>query len=228
MNNAIRANRILDAAATLIAHYGYDKTTVSDIAREASVSKGAIYLHWPGKEQLFSALLVREAQQLLDDTMSRVEDDPQGGTIDRMYYHGLLALAAHPLMRALYTRDSRILGDYVRHQGPGRYTQRFLFGQAFVQRMQTASLIRDDLDATMTSYLFSIIAYGLMQIETFIASEQAPALEEVATALADLVRRGFAAENGDSEAGKQALRHLINEVKQTYTSQHEEQEDADD
>ncbi|NOK64342.1 MAG: hypothetical protein GFH27_549431n30 [Chloroflexi bacterium AL-W] len=228
MSNAIRANRILDAAVTLIAHYGYDKTTVSDIAREASVSKGAIYLHWQSKEQLFNALLVREVQQLLDDTMSRVEDDLQGGTIDRMYYHGLLALAAHPLMRALYTSDSRILGDYVRHQGPGRYTQRFLFGQIFVQRMQTARLIRDDLDATMTSYLFSIISYGLMQIETFITSEQAPALEEVASALADLVRHGFATENRDSEAGKQALRYLINEVKQTYISQRERKQDADD
>ena len=31
-DNQERANRILDAASKLIVHYGYDKTTVSDIA----------------------------------------------------------------------------------------------------------------------------------------------------------------------------------------------------
>ena len=55
-----REQRILDAASRLIAHYGYDKTTVSDVAREAGVSKGAIYLHWKSKTALFEALLFRE------------------------------------------------------------------------------------------------------------------------------------------------------------------------
>ena len=48
--NVERERRILDAAVRLIAHYGYDKTTVGDIAHEAGVSKGAVYLHWPGKD----------------------------------------------------------------------------------------------------------------------------------------------------------------------------------
>ncbi|MCB0031981.1 MAG: helix-turn-helix transcriptional regulator, partial [Anaerolineales bacterium] len=41
-DNPERETRILQAAAQLFAHYGFDKTTVSDIAREAGVSKGAI------------------------------------------------------------------------------------------------------------------------------------------------------------------------------------------
>ena len=60
-NNQERADRILDAASKLIVHYGYDKTTVSDIAREAGVSKGAIYLHWASKDDLFEALIFRES-----------------------------------------------------------------------------------------------------------------------------------------------------------------------
>ena len=39
-DNKEREQRILDAAAELFVHYGYDKTTVSDIARQAGVSKG--------------------------------------------------------------------------------------------------------------------------------------------------------------------------------------------
>ena len=52
-----REQRILDAAADLIAHFGYDKTTVDDIARRAGVSKGAIYLHFKSKDDLFEGLL---------------------------------------------------------------------------------------------------------------------------------------------------------------------------
>jgi len=40
-----RAQRILDAASTLILRYGYHKTTIDDIAREAGVGKGTLYLH---------------------------------------------------------------------------------------------------------------------------------------------------------------------------------------
>src|SRR5215469_10283501 len=46
---ADRGDRILDALATLIARWGYGKTTVDDIAREAGVAKGTVYLHWPSK-----------------------------------------------------------------------------------------------------------------------------------------------------------------------------------
>ena len=56
-DNPERETRILQAAAQLFAHYGFDKTTVSDIAREAGVSKGAIYLHFASKEELLERFL---------------------------------------------------------------------------------------------------------------------------------------------------------------------------
>ena len=62
---AQRAERILEAASDLFAHYGYDKTTMEDIARAAGVSKGAIYLHFRGKEDLFDALIARESARKL-------------------------------------------------------------------------------------------------------------------------------------------------------------------
>ena len=54
-----RAQRILAAATRLILHYGYDKTTMSDIAAAANVSKSTLYLYWQSKEELFRALLTR-------------------------------------------------------------------------------------------------------------------------------------------------------------------------
>src|SRR5579884_3269032 len=55
-----RAERILDAASELVLRWGYKKTTIDDIAKQAGVAKGTIYLHWKTREELFLALLTRE------------------------------------------------------------------------------------------------------------------------------------------------------------------------
>jgi AcrR family transcriptional regulator len=66
-NTSNRDERLLDAAADLIVRLGYDKTTISDIASQAGVAKGAIYLHWASKDDLFEALIIREMRRMLDD-----------------------------------------------------------------------------------------------------------------------------------------------------------------
>src|SRR5437773_10947704 len=73
-----RAERILDAAAELILRWGYRKTTIDDIARQARVAKGTIYLHWKTREDLFMALSIREAFKLGDDMKLRIASDPEG------------------------------------------------------------------------------------------------------------------------------------------------------
>ena len=47
---------ILQAAWSLIRHYGYSKTTIDDIAREAGVGKGTIYLYFRSKVEIMLAL----------------------------------------------------------------------------------------------------------------------------------------------------------------------------
>ncbi|HRC77763.1 MAG TPA: helix-turn-helix domain-containing protein, partial [Kouleothrix sp.] len=73
-----RAQRILDAAAALILRWGYNKTTIDDIARQAGVAKGTIYLHWNTREELFGALMLREKAALAADLRARTAADPAG------------------------------------------------------------------------------------------------------------------------------------------------------
>ena len=80
-DNEEREQRILDAAASLFTHFGYDKTTVSDIASEAGVSKGAIYLHFDSKEMLFEGLLTREMWVFSEVWLDSLQSDPDGGTL---------------------------------------------------------------------------------------------------------------------------------------------------
>src|SRR5512133_3371714 len=72
-----RAHRILDTATALILRWGYSKTTIDDIARQAGVAKGTIYLHWKTREALFAALMTREKLLFAEDFKQRIIADPE-------------------------------------------------------------------------------------------------------------------------------------------------------
>jgi len=51
-----KRDAILHAAWGLIRHYGYNKTTIDDIAREAKVGKGTVYLYFKSKKEIMLSL----------------------------------------------------------------------------------------------------------------------------------------------------------------------------
>jgi AcrR family transcriptional regulator len=62
---AARREAILDAALRIFGQYGYRRTSMDDIAREAEVAKGTIYLSFASKDEVFQALAQRLAEQML-------------------------------------------------------------------------------------------------------------------------------------------------------------------
>ena len=55
---------ILDATDRLLARYGYRKMTVEDIALEAGIGKGTIYLHFSSKEEVVLSHIDRIVERL--------------------------------------------------------------------------------------------------------------------------------------------------------------------
>lgn len=208
--NIEREQRILDAAIKLIVHYGYDKTTVSDIAREAGVSKGAVYLHWPSKDDLFTALLLREIQLFAVEWMEMIEQDPKGGTLQGMYLHSLTVMLKRPMLKALMTQDRRILGDFMRRQDRSLLKRRNIMSAEFIRLMQEAGVVRADLDADLAAYLLACLRLGMIYIEEMLDADQIPSLERAVPALTDFIERSLAPEGGgNSEAGKRIIRNML-------------------
>jgi TetR/AcrR family transcriptional regulator, regulator of autoinduction and epiphytic fitness len=56
---------ILDAALRVFGQYGYRRTSMDDVAREAEIAKGTIYLSFASKEEVFRALSERLSQRML-------------------------------------------------------------------------------------------------------------------------------------------------------------------
>lgn len=68
MTDADRRTLILEAAGRLLRHYGPFKTTVADIAREARVGVGTVYLEFRNKDAILGALSRRRHRHVLEAT----------------------------------------------------------------------------------------------------------------------------------------------------------------
>src|SRR5687768_2856739 len=53
-----KRKQILEAAMPLFVRHGFSRTTISEIAREAGISHGTIFLYFTSKDELFNAALL--------------------------------------------------------------------------------------------------------------------------------------------------------------------------
>lgn len=81
-------DKILDAAAALIARKGYHETSMDDIVREGGLSKGAIYGHFDSKEAIFIAIQERQVAAVMDPLRAAL--DPKGPPLSRLRKAGEL------------------------------------------------------------------------------------------------------------------------------------------
>jgi AcrR family transcriptional regulator len=61
-------DRLVDVATRLFTEQGYDGTSIEAVLREAGISRGSLYHHFPGKDALFGAALERVEQRVAELT----------------------------------------------------------------------------------------------------------------------------------------------------------------
>jgi AcrR family transcriptional regulator len=203
----LREERILDAAAALLVRYGYRKTTIDDVAAEAGVGKGTIYLHWKDKNQLFRAAIARASEQVTSDVLERIAGDPEGGQFHRVWTHGMLALLGNPLLSALMRGQSDIFQGLI--SSFDSETIDLLYGNAeeHISQLQHAGLIRSDLPVPLITYLMGALKIGVIHSAELAGPERQPSMEQLAEGISDLMRRWLEPEElrGDSETGKRIM-----------------------
>ena len=70
----VKRVRILDAAAALFIRQGYVKTSMDEVAREAGVAKGTLYLYFNKKADLMLAAIGREKRAYVSGMMDVFDD----------------------------------------------------------------------------------------------------------------------------------------------------------
>jgi AcrR family transcriptional regulator len=187
-----RAQRILDVAAALILRWGYNKTTIDDIARQAGVAKGTIYLHWKTREGLFAALMLRERLALAEDFRQRLLGDPSGATLRGMLKHSALALMQRPLLKAALLRDMEVIGKLAHSERSADMLAERLMGfTTYLEFLRQRDLVRTDLDLRVQVYILGAIFMGFFLLAPLMPDDWTLADEELADVMAETVHRAL-------------------------------------
>jgi AcrR family transcriptional regulator len=84
---------ILDAADRLLSRFGYRKMTMDDLAAEAGIGKGTIYLWFPSKQEVALCWIDRIILQLVDQLRQvAAMDQPPSERVHRMLLTRVLFL----------------------------------------------------------------------------------------------------------------------------------------
>ncbi len=207
-----RAQRVLDVAAELLVRWGYRRVTIDEVARQACVGKGTVYLHFRSKEALFLAVLLRSSHALVAAVADRMEADPAEARPSRMLRAAHLDLAADPVARPLYLGDAEVLGRLAREAAETLGdigARRDALSRDHFARLRAEGCLRTDLDLDAQLYVLGAIGAGFFFVDGF---PDAPADVRVR---ADLLAYAVA---GALETGRRPSAELARAVAAGYRS----------
>ena len=75
--------KILDAAEQRLWHYGFKKTTIDEIASDAGVGKGTVYLYFDGKEEIGLAIVSEYKRRNLEQ-IELIANDPEKSPTEKL------------------------------------------------------------------------------------------------------------------------------------------------
>lgn len=212
-DHAAREQRILDAAARLITHYGYDRTAMQDIATAAGISKGALYLHYAGREQLFDALFLRELYRYSEEWLRRLQTDPQPGAFSRIYRTSLYAMRTSPLLLALFRHDRQLLGDYLRRQ-QALIAAKTPATTRLLTMMQESGIIRRDVEPAVIAHIMNMFGYALVSMDDVVPAPDSPPFETLVETIGTLLDQALTPPEGiPPEAARRLVQTLIDETR---------------
>jgi len=168
---------ILTAAFRRFAQYGYRRTSLEDIAREAGISRAAVYLQFRNKEDLFRAL----SRDLQETALSSAEAAARldGSFLERIerileaklgQFHDIVYRSAHA--GELLDENNRICGD-ISAEARRRY-------QKLIRRLIDEGVRRGELAPHRVGLAAGSAAELIVDcaraLETAGAAERSPAL----------------------------------------------------
>ncbi len=99
-------DRLLDAAESCFGRFGISKTTVEDVAKEASVSRATVYRYFGGRDAVVSGVILRETERYLERVRPRVESQPDlAGAVLEFVEVTLRAAVRDETVGLLFTSD---------------------------------------------------------------------------------------------------------------------------
>ena len=185
-----KRDRIMNAAIASFAQHGYHQATIADVAREAGVAAGTIYLYFNNKDHLLISIFEEKVQGFIQEFHRRLSQEENAEVKLRKLVHlHLFEMQNHPDLAAVFQLELRQSRHFMSAYPKTDLKIYFDLIGDIIEEGQHQGLFRKDLylsavkkaffgalDETVTSWLLAGKNYDLTQM---------------ADPVADLFVRGF-------------------------------------
>ncbi|MBK1837045.1 TetR/AcrR family transcriptional regulator [Azospirillum sp. YIM B02556] len=187
-------HKVRDAAIALFAQKGVKATTVRDIARSAGVSEGALYRHWPSKEELAADLFAAEYTAMSQSLRDAAGAGPAPERLRRVIGHAFhLAEAAPDRTRFLLLSQHESLPLVPKDQE----TPVDVICGIVADGIAEGSIVPADRDALSHIVIGAIV----MTVQSHVYGRQTAPLSTLAGLIADAILTGIATPADTSRTG---------------------------
>jgi AcrR family transcriptional regulator len=159
--------KLMDSACGIFARQGYERATVDEIVREAGFSKGAFYVHFESKEDLFWQMLEDRIAAQQETVRLAIDLDASVAENERRILEAAFAVEKQePFWPALFMEFAAHAGrnEKVRERLTALYERWHGFTAEMLRAGQKGGRIRSDLDIEFaTSVLLAIMEGTIVQ-----------------------------------------------------------------
>lgn len=154
---------MLDAARSCLLAVGWRRTTLTDVARRAGVSRMTIYRRWPDMQTLMSDLMTREWTAIGAGSALLVADKSSPARrISRGVVESVEALRANPLFQKIVEVDPELLLTYLlRRRGRTQDVLLELLVEQVTAAQETGSLRPGDPEAIARSVVLAAQGFAV-------------------------------------------------------------------
>jgi AcrR family transcriptional regulator len=164
--------RLIQAAATLLARQGYHATSTRDIMRHAGVSAGTFYHYFPSKDALIAAVGDAIAERELESGLSAsIEGQPAAVTIAQVALQIFAPRRPYSMLPSARTQAEHVPAI---REALSRYDKRLVasLARATEEAKQDGDL-DEEIDAQALSELAALVFEGLQaraRAKTYVSS----------------------------------------------------------
>ena len=143
---------ILRAAITVFARCGYFNSKVADIAREAGVADGTVYLYFKSKEDILHSIFDRSVDEALGAAKERVEQlsDPREKLRQIAHMH-LERLGADRDLAVVFQVELRGSTKFMEEFSAAGFAEYLSLIRSTFEEGQRAGVFREDLKANVVA-----------------------------------------------------------------------------
>ncbi len=165
--NSEKRERILQGALRAFAQNGFYNTRVSDVASEAGVADGTIYLYFKNKDDLLISLFEDRMEWIIDRLRDELEA-VDGGVLPRLrafvQLHFHLAVE-HRDLAEFITVELRQSAKFVKEYENPKFGAYLEILRSLIERGQREGVLRSDLDSRLVSRaIFGALDEVLLQL----------------------------------------------------------------